>query len=39
MLRIGDIIVVTEMIDDDWWRGKCGNRTGMFPVAFVELIN
>ncbi|XP_065179814.1 growth factor receptor-bound protein 2-like [Sycon ciliatum] len=39
MFRKGDIIVVTDKKDKNWWHGKCGGRTGMFPVPYVEMIN
>lgn len=35
----GDIITVTQMSDktDDWWTGKLGDRSGIFPANFVEV--
>ena len=33
----GDKIGVTEVISDDWLRGKLGRHEGMFPRAFVRL--
>ncbi|XP_068703165.1 SH3 domain-containing protein 19-like [Montipora foliosa] len=33
----GDKIEVTEVISDDWLRGKLGGHEGMFPRTFVEL--
>ena len=32
----GDIITVVSKVDDVWWSGKIGNRSGIFPVAYVE---
>ena len=34
----GDIIHVTEVTDSDFGVGHCGNKTGSFPFAFVEVI-
>ncbi|KAI8842031.1 SH3 domain-containing protein [Chytriomyces cf. hyalinus JEL632] len=37
-LRTGDVVTVTEDIDDNWYRGELKNgRRGMFPKNFVEL--
>ena len=33
----GDKIQVTEVISDEWLRGKLDGREGMFPRTFVEL--
>ncbi|XP_068082525.1 dynamin-binding protein isoform X2 [Anabrus simplex] len=37
-LHKGEIILVTEVIDRDWYRGVCGNRTGIFPSAYVSAV-
>ncbi|NXK44780.1 SH319 protein, partial [Chauna torquata] len=37
-LRSGDTIYLLEKIDTEWYRGKCGNRTGMFPASFVKVV-
>ena len=37
--RKGDIIVVTDQKDKNWWHGVCGGRKGMFPVPYIEMIN
>ncbi|KAF8349808.1 hypothetical protein F5887DRAFT_1127108 [Amanita rubescens] len=36
----GEVITVTQMSDktDDWWTGKIGNRSGIFPANFVEVV-
>jgi hypothetical protein len=36
--RQGEIITVTEPIVGDWWKGKLGDRTGIFPSNYVEEI-
>lgn len=35
--RKGDRIEVTEIVSDDWLRGRFGDHEGMFPQAFVQL--
>uniref|UniRef100_A0A8B9C845 SH3 domain containing 19 n=1 Tax=Anser brachyrhynchus TaxID=132585 RepID=A0A8B9C845_9AVES len=37
-LRSGDTVCLLEKIDAEWYRGKCGNRTGIFPASFVKVI-
>uniref|UniRef100_F1KQL1 Intersectin-1 n=1 Tax=Ascaris suum TaxID=6253 RepID=F1KQL1_ASCSU len=34
-LSAGDRILVTEA-SDDWWRGTCGGRSGIFPANYVQ---
>ncbi|KAI7905953.1 uncharacterized protein BX663DRAFT_428841 [Cokeromyces recurvatus] len=36
----GDIITIIKKSDtqNDWWTGKMGNREGIFPANFVELL-
>nr|XP_057933972.1 src substrate protein p85-like [Doryrhamphus excisus] len=33
-----DVITDIEMIDEGWWKGRCHGRTGLFPAAYVELM-
>lgn len=35
-LHVGDLITVITEIDQDWYQGKIGNKTGIFPRSFVE---
>uniref|UniRef100_A0A669P1D8 SH3 domain containing 19 n=1 Tax=Phasianus colchicus TaxID=9054 RepID=A0A669P1D8_PHACC len=37
-LRSGDTVYLLERIDAKWYRGKCGNRTGIFPASFVQVV-
>ncbi|NXF03133.1 SH319 protein, partial [Smithornis capensis] len=37
-LHSGDIVCLLEKIDPEWYRGKCGNRTGIFPANFVKVV-
>ena len=34
----GDMIDVTEVMDNDFAVGICNGRTGQFPIAFVEVL-
>ncbi|KAE9395916.1 DUF500-domain-containing protein [Gymnopus androsaceus JB14] len=36
----GEVIVVTQKSEstDDWWTGKVGNRAGIFPANFTEVV-
>lgn len=33
-----DIITNVEMIDEGWWKGQCHGHIGLFPAAYVELL-
>ncbi|XP_010078027.1 PREDICTED: SH3 domain-containing protein 19 [Pterocles gutturalis] len=37
-LHSGDTVCLLEKIDAEWYRGKCGNRTGIFPANFVKVV-
>ncbi|XP_066488334.1 SH3 domain-containing protein 19 isoform X2 [Tiliqua scincoides] len=37
-LRSGETVYLLEKIDDEWYRGKCKNCTGIFPASFVKVI-
>uniref|UniRef100_A0A8C6DW34 SH3 domain containing 19 n=1 Tax=Moschus moschiferus TaxID=68415 RepID=A0A8C6DW34_MOSMO len=34
----GEIILLKEYVNDEWARGELGDRSGIFPLNFVELI-
>jgi len=36
----GEVITITQKSDktDDWWTGKLGDRQGIFPANFVEVV-
>ena len=38
-LRQGDIVIVTERSNADWWIGECKGDKGVFPASYVEKIN
>lgn len=36
-LNRGDILIVLEKIDADWWRGEMANgQQGLFPVNYIQ---
>nr|XP_020636978.1 SH3 domain-containing protein 19 isoform X1 [Pogona vitticeps] len=37
-LNSGETVYLLEKIDNEWYRGKCRNRTGIFPASFVKVI-
>ncbi|NXU71446.1 SH319 protein, partial [Oreotrochilus melanogaster] len=37
-LHSGDTVCLLEKINAEWYRGKCGNHTGIFPASFVKVI-
>eukprot|EP00349_Pseudokeronopsis_sp_Brazil_P006004 CAMPEP_0202968046 /NCGR_PEP_ID=MMETSP1396-20130829/13158_1 /ASSEMBLY_ACC=CAM_ASM_000872 /TAXON_ID= /ORGANISM="Pseudokeronopsis sp., Strain Brazil" /LENGTH=448 /DNA_ID=CAMNT_0049693869 /DNA_START=1 /DNA_END=1347 /DNA_ORIENTATION=+ len=34
--KVGDMIEVLETSDDGWWKGRLGNKEGLFPVNYVK---
>lgn len=37
--QVGDIISVTEVLDEDWYVGECRGKSGMFLASCVQLLN
>ena len=37
--REGDVLVVLEKEDDNWWLGTMRGRQGMFPCSYVEEVH
>ncbi|KAM4622443.1 SH3 and cysteine-rich domain-containing protein 2 [Discoglossus pictus] len=37
-LQPGDRVIVMDDSNEDWWKGKCGDRTGFFPANFVQRV-
>lgn len=37
-LHIGDIVTILEEPDKGWYRGVCGTSSGIFPAAYVTLL-
>ncbi|XP_056646047.1 SH3 domain-containing protein 19-like [Diorhabda sublineata] len=36
--QVNDIILLTRKINDDWFYGKTGEREGIFPANFIDVI-
>lgn len=34
----GEIIILKEYVSEEWARGELRDRTGIFPLNFVELV-
>ncbi|XP_070763177.1 endophilin-A3b [Enoplosus armatus] len=34
----GDIIVLTNQVDANWYEGTLGGQSGMFPVSYVDVL-
>lgn len=34
----GEIIILKEYVNEEWARGELRDRTGIFPLNFVELV-
>ncbi|XP_070504190.1 CD2-associated protein-like isoform X3 [Chironomus tepperi] len=37
-LAVGDILEIFDEVEEGWMRGKLGNKVGVFPSNFVEVI-
>ncbi|KAM3931418.1 CD2-associated protein isoform 2-T2 [Leptodactylus fuscus] len=35
-LRVGDILDITEEVEEGWWSGTSNGRSGLFPSNFVK---
>ncbi|KAF5894678.1 CD2-associated protein, partial [Clarias magur] len=35
-LKVGDIIDITEEVEEGWWSGTMNGKTGLFPSNFVK---
>ena len=35
--KSGDIVEFLGKISEDWWVGRLGNKTGLFPSNYVKL--
>ena len=38
-IKTGEVILVTDVINENWLCGEVDNRKGNFPVNFVEVLN
>ncbi|XP_043274010.1 uncharacterized protein CAP isoform X2 [Venturia canescens] len=37
-LAKGELVVITRRVDENWYEGRIGNRKGIFPVSYVEVM-
>ncbi|XP_018344537.1 PREDICTED: uncharacterized protein LOC108749950 isoform X3 [Trachymyrmex septentrionalis] len=37
-LAKGELVVLTRRVDENWYEGRIGNRKGIFPISYVEVI-
>jgi len=35
----GDMIELTQQIDENWFEGKLRGTSGFFPINYVEVVN
>ncbi|XP_066574558.1 SH3 domain-containing protein 19 [Amia ocellicauda] len=38
-LRAGDTVSMVERVDDEWYRGTCWGRSGIFPASYVKALS
>lgn len=36
--QTGEVVTLTRRVDDNWYEGRIGNRKGIFPISYVEVI-
>ncbi|XP_044742795.1 uncharacterized protein LOC123305210 isoform X3 [Chrysoperla carnea] len=37
-LAKGELVILTRRVDDNWFEGRVGNKKGIFPVSYVEVL-
>lgn len=37
-LRKGENVTLLRRVDDNWYEGRAGNKQGIFPITYVEVI-
>lgn len=37
-LKKGEVVVLTRRIDQNWWEGRNGVKTGIFPDSYVTVL-
>ncbi|XP_026736958.1 uncharacterized protein LOC113500407 isoform X3 [Trichoplusia ni] len=37
-LKKGEVVVLTRRIDQNWWEGRNGTKTGIFPDSYVTVL-
>jgi hypothetical protein len=39
LVHVGELVVLTRRVDDNWFEGRIGNTKGIFPVSYVEVLS
>ena len=34
----GDIIITSEWVNEEWMKGRMGEKEGIFPIGFVKIL-
>lgn len=37
-LNKGELVSLTRRVDANWFEGRIGNRKGIFPVSYVDVL-
>jgi len=37
-LRVGDVVTEVDKMEGGWWKGRLGDKVGMFPDNFVKVL-
>lgn len=37
-LAKGELVILTRRVDENWFEGRVGNKKGIFPVSYVEVL-
>lgn len=35
---LGELVLLTRRVDNNWFEGRIGNRKGIFPVSYVDVL-
>jgi hypothetical protein len=34
----GELVIITRQVDEHWLEGRIGQRRGIFPISYVDII-
>lgn len=37
-LSKGELVSLTRRVDNNWFEGRIGNRKGIFPITYVDVL-
>ncbi|XP_052235401.1 uncharacterized protein LOC127847484 isoform X19 [Dreissena polymorpha] len=37
-MRKGEVVILLRHVDENWFEGRAGNKQGIFPVAYVDVV-